>query len=66
MVIIEAGCYDTAMTTYSLSQLEVPIWQSGLSAVSDRYGNTGSALEITNTILDLGMLYSFTDIPIFI
>ena len=55
MVISEAGCYETAMTSYALNQLEVPIWQTGLSSVDDRYKNTGSALRITDTTLDLGM-----------
>ena len=54
MVIIQAGCYETAMIIYTLSMLEVPIWQPGIEAISDRYGNTGSAMRLMATVLDVG------------
>ena len=56
MMVIQAGCYKTAMITFTLGLLQVPIWQLGVEVINDRYDNTGSALRLLGTVLDLGEL----------
>ena len=54
MMVYQAGCYKSARIIYTLSRLEVPIWQLGVETVNDRYDNTGSALRLLGTVLDIG------------